>query len=128
MTLKQKTYQFIILNDVSQIPEGCIPVCQLDATTPEKNALRMAMRDGRLQGYKIAKTMDELSTGAVWAHTDQAEAYLEYYRKPVEPKKRPAPPEPEPEKSGAVTEETLLLREIASRLETITKKLESLAL
>jgi hypothetical protein len=47
----------------------------------EQGALRMAVIDGRIQGYKIARTLRDVARGAIYADSGHAYEYLKGYRR-----------------------------------------------
>jgi hypothetical protein len=94
---KQNRYSTIILKDESFVPAGCVQIRDLNGEKSEKGALRMAIRDGRVQGYKIAASFADLVSGPTYVNEHEAEKYFYSYRKwKAEPEREPKSRKPEP--------------------------------
>ena len=81
MKLIQNTYETLVFNNPSQLPEGAIRLTSLTDNVAEQNASRQAMITGRIQGYKIVKSLKDLQSGHLYVDKAQCEHYLTVYRK-----------------------------------------------
>lgn len=71
-----------IVGNATMIPAEYIALPSLNVTRAERAAISVAVYDGRLPGFKVARTIGEIRTGAVWVHKQQAESYLAFAYKP----------------------------------------------
>lgn len=115
----------LILNDISQVPAGCIPLKDVVCNKNERAALRMAIHAGRVKGYKIAASFADLHFGPIYVDKTESEKYLHDYRNPEpepqpEPKAKRSPLQELPE-HHLVSIERVLLRIEALLEEHITK-------
>ena len=81
MKMIQDTYQTLVFSDASLLPKEAIRLTSLTSDVAEQNASRQAICSGRIQGYKIVKSMKDLTSGALYVNTEHGEAYLKHYRK-----------------------------------------------
>ena len=81
MKLIQNTYETLVFNNPSQLPEGAIRLTSLTDNVAEQNASRQAMITGRIQGYKIVKSLKDLQSGHLYVDRSHGEHYLNVYRK-----------------------------------------------
>jgi|688.fasta_scaffold70176_5 hypothetical protein len=71
----------MVFPDVNMLPSNAKRMPELTDDKLEQGALRMAVIDGRIQGYKIARTLRDVARGAIYADSGHAYEYLKGYRR-----------------------------------------------
>jgi len=128
---KKGRYATVYIRDVSEVPDGYVPLGNWRHDRPTQQALSKAHTTGRIRAVKLVRTADEQVTGPVWLESLDAERFLESYRfrgKAPEPatNREPAPQAAEPTSGNLASGVLATLDAVASRLADIERRLAEL--
>lgn len=77
---KQGRYSTVYIRDVSEVPDGYVPLGNWRHDRLAQQALSKAHTTGRIRAVKLVRTAAEQTTGPVWVESLDAEKFLASYQ------------------------------------------------